>query len=231
MNIVETTNLYFSYNKNPLIKDISLQIKEGAIYGLLGRNGSGKSTLLKLLMNLLKPKSGDIKFFGVSNNNPLIFNKIGCLIENPALYGNLSVEEHLKMLNILFKRDKEEIHQTLEIVGMIDERAKKSSKLSMGQKQRLGIAMALFNQPEVLVLDEPINGLDPVGVIEIRELLLNLQSQGKTILLSSHIISEMEKLCSDIGIIEAGELKCQFSIANMPNKNLEEFYMDILRKK
>lgn len=230
MTIIETKNLSFSFGKKEILKNISLQIPEGAIYGLLGKNGAGKSTTLKLLLNLLPSPKGTISLLGNSDYDHNIFYRIGNLIETPALYGYMSVEEHLKMLNILFKQESTRIDEVLEIVGLENEKKKKASKLSTGLKQRLGLAMAIFRNPDILILDEPINGLDPLGIIDVRNLLLKLQGQGKTILLSSHIIAEMEKICTHVGIIENGELKFQGTISQIGDQSLESFYIDIIKK-
>lgn len=231
MNVIETSELSHFYGKQQVLNKLDLKIPENSIYGLLGRNGAGKSTTLKLLLGLLRLQEGRICYWGSTEYDHTLFYRIGNMIETPALYNFLTVEEHLKMLDILFEKGTGRIDEVLELVGLSGERRKKASRLSTGLKQRLAIALALFREPDILILDEPINGLDPLGIIDIRELLLKLQQQGKTILLSSHIIPEMEKLCTHIGIIENGELKFQGDLANIPESGLEDFFISIIKTK
>lgn len=231
MNVIETSELSYSYGKQQVLNKLDLKIPENSIYGLLGHNGAGKSTTLKLLLGLLRLQEGSIRYWGSAEYNHTLFFRIGNMIEIPALYNFLTVEEHLKMQDILFEKGTGRIDEVLELVGLSGERRKKANRLSTGLKQRLAIALALFRDPDILILDEPINGLDPVGIIDVRELLLKLQQQGKTILLSSHIIPEMEKLCTHIGIIENGELKYQGDLAGISGKSLEDFYISIIKTK
>ena len=231
MNVIETDKLNFSYGKQQVLNKLELKVPENSVYGLLGRNGAGKSTTLKLLLGLLRSKEGSIRYWGSAKYDHTLFYRIGNMIETPALYNYLTVEEHLRMLDILFEKGNGRIAEVLELVGLSDKKRKKAARLSTGLKQRLAIALALFRDPDILILDEPINGLDPVGIIDVRELLLKLQQQGKTILLSSHIIPEMEKLCTHIGIIEQGELKYQGALADIPGESLEDFYISIIKTK
>lgn len=228
MNIIETTDLNFSYGKQQVIKGLSIKVEQGAIYGLLGRNGNGKSTLMKLLLGLLPSKKGAIKYFGQPKFDYKIFYEIGCLIESPALYDFMTVKEHITMLNLLFKKGHDKIEQTIRTVGLYDEKDKIARKLSTGQRQRLGIALAIFRDPQILILDEPLNGLDSIGIIDIRNLLLKLNKEGTTIILSSHIISEIEKLCTHIGIIEQGRLLFEGQVELIPDSGLENFYLQII---
>lgn len=230
MNVIETKGLTFSYGKHQILRNLNLQVPQGSIYGLLGRNGAGKSTTLKLLLGLLPCEKKQILFWGEDKYDPTIFFRIGNMIESPAVYNFMTVEEHLKMFDILFKKGAERIDEILSMTGLSGEKNKKASKLSTGLRQRLAIAIALFRDPDLLILDEPINGLDPLGIIDVRELLLKLQREGKTILLSSHIISEMEKLCTHVGIIEEGELKYQGSAGDPGVNKLEDFYISILQQ-
>lgn len=231
MNIIETDKLSFSYGKQQVLNKIDLKIPENSIYGLLGRNGAGKSTTLKLLLGLLRSPKGSIRYWGSATYDHTLFYRIGNMIETPALYNFLTVKEHLEMLDILFNKGDDRIDEVLELVGLPNEKRKKAGRLSSGLKQRLAIALALFRDPDILILDEPINGLDPVGIIDVRELLLKLQQQGKTILLSSHIIPEMEKLCTHVGIIENGELKYQGDLSDIPGDSLEDFYISLIKTK
>lgn len=231
MNIIETDKLSFSYGKQQVLNKIDLKIPENSIYGLLGRNGAGKSTTLKLLLGLLRSPKGSIRYWGSAEYDHTLFYRIGNMIETPALYDFLTVREHLEMLDILFNKGDDRIDEVLELVGLPNEKRKKAGRLSSGLKQRLAIALALFRDPDILILDEPINGLDPVGIIDVRELLLKLQQEGKTILLSSHIIPEMEKLCTHVGIIENGELKYQGDLSDIPGDSLEDFYISLIKIK
>ncbi|MEG0890908.1 MAG: ATP-binding cassette domain-containing protein [Bacteroidales bacterium] len=231
MNVIETDKLSFSYGKQQVLNKIDLKIPKNSIYGLLGRNGAGKSTILKLLLGLLRTKEGNIRYWGSAEYDHTLFYRIGNMIESPALYHFLTVEEHLKMLDILFKKGNSRVDEVLELVGLSGEKRKKAARLSTGLKQRLALALALFRDPDILILDEPINGLDPVGIIDVRELLLKLQQQEKTVLLSSHIISEVEKLCTHVGIIEQGELKYQGALTDVPGESLEDFYISLIKTK
>ncbi|MCI1778970.1 MAG: ATP-binding cassette domain-containing protein [Bacteroidales bacterium] len=232
MNTIETKNLHFSYGKKQILKGMDLVVPEGSVYGLLGRNGAGKSTSLKLLLGLLPHKHGEILYWGNADYGREIFYKIGNMIETPAVYGYLSVEEHLRMFDIIFKKGPDKINAILQTCGLTEEKNKKASKLSTGLRQRLAIAIALLRDPQILILDEPTNGLDPLGIVEMRELILNLnRKEGRTILLSSHIISEIEKICTHIGILEEGKLAFQDKITEIGEESLENFYMDILKRK
>lgn len=228
-NTIETNNLSFSYGKHIVLKNMSLIVPENSIYGLLGRNGAGKSTTFKLLLGLLPHGQNSIKYWGNASYGQEVFFRIGNMIESPALYNYMNVEEHLVMQEILFRKGESRIQDVLALVDLQNERKKKASSLSTGMKQRLAIAMALYRDPDLLMLDEPANGLDPIGIIEMRNLLLKLKQQGKTIVLSSHIIAEIEKVCSHIGILEEGELKFQGETEKIEAANLEEFYLQIVK--
>lgn len=190
------------------MNNINLNVPKGSIYGYLGRNGAGKSTTIKLLLGLLEDKNDNVFVQGKSlkQNITQIHAITGNLIESPCFYNKLTVFENLKYLDIIHKKGTGRIEEVLELVDLHEQKKKKASKLSMGMKQRLGIAMAIFHDPQVLVLDEPLNGLDPQGIFEMRKLFQNLNEQGKTIFLSSHILSELEKVATHIGIIEKGKM-------------------------
>lgn len=229
MNVIETHHLNFSYGKKQILNDLNLQIPQGSIYGLLGRNGAGKSTTLKILLGLLPYRKESVSYWGSTQYDQSRFFRIGNLIESPALYNYMTVEEHLKMYDILFQKGEERIREVLELTGLTQERKKKAGKLSTGLKQRLGLALAIFRNPDVLILDEPTNGLDLLGIMDVREMLLKLQQQGKTIVLSSHILPEIEKLCTHVGIIEYGTLQYQGEIGKIGAGSLEDFYHAILK--
>ncbi len=197
-----------------------MEVPKNSIFGFLGPNGAGKSTTIKLLLGLLHSSGPNIHLFGkdLKNNKYEILDKVGNLIEAPTVYKNLTALENLVYLNKIYRKESNRIEEVLNIIGLWEQRNKKAKHFSTGMKQRLGIGMAIFHNPELIILDEPVNGLDPAGVFEIRELLLRLQSDGKTIFISSHILSEIEKLCSHIGIIKKGTLLFQGEINSLISK-------------
>lgn len=208
--ILEITNLQKSYKKKRVLDIDSLDIQEGAIYGLIGKNGAGKSTLMKLILGLVKKDEGTIKVFGqkVTPTNQKEVNKnLGALIENPSFYDHLTGYENLEIICQLKGIKKEEIFKTLDLVGLENVGKKKAREYSLGMKQRLGIAMAFIGRPKLLILDEPINGLDPQGIEEMRNLFKDIVKNTSTsILVSSHILDEIEKISSHIGILKDGKL-------------------------
>lgn len=209
------------------VRNVSLQIERGSIYGLLGPNGAGKSTTLKMLVGLLRPTGGRIILDGRPWQRESL-SKIGSLIESPALYGNLTAEENLLVHTRLLKIPKTKITEVLETVNLKNTGKKRVSQFSMGMKQRLGIAAALLNDPELLLLDEPTNGLDPFGIQELRELIVSFSEKGMTVILSSHILSEVSQVADTIGIISGGKLLFQ----GMPDsdENLENFFTEVILK-
>ena len=208
--ILEIKNLKKSYNNKRILDIDSLEIEKGAIYGLIGKNGAGKSTLMKLILGLVKKDEGMIKVFGhkLNSKNKKKFNKdFGALIENPSFYDHLTGYENLEIVCRLKGIEKEEILKTLDLVGLNHVGKKKAREYSLGMKQRLGIAMALIGNPKLLILDEPINGLDPQGIEEMRNLFKDIVKNTPTsILISSHILDEIEKISSHIGILKDGQL-------------------------
>lgn len=208
--ILEIKNLKKSYNNKRILDIDSLEIEEGAIYGLIGKNEAGKSTLMKLILGLVKKDEGMIKVFGhkLNSKNQKNFNKdFGALIENPSFYDHLTGYENLEIVCRLKGIEKEEILKTLDLVGLNHVGKKKAREYSLGMKQRLGIAMALIGNPKLLILDEPINGLDPQGIEEMRNLFKDIVKNTPTsILISSHILDEIEKISSHIGILKDGQL-------------------------
>ncbi|MEZ0537891.1 lantibiotic protection ABC transporter ATP-binding protein [Caldicellulosiruptoraceae bacterium PP1] len=224
--IVETRGLKKYYGKQLAVNDVSLKIPKGSIYGLLGPNGAGKSTILKMLTGLLYPSSGEIIVFGELWQRKHL-ERIGTLIESPALYGNLTAVENLLVHTKLMGLPKERIYEVLEIVDLKDTGKKLAAQFSMGMKQRLGIAIALLGDPELLILDEPTNGLDPLGIQELRELIGSFPQKGITVILSSHILSEVSQLVDYIGIISDGVLKYQGKISY--DEDLEELFMKVVK--
>lgn len=208
--LLEINHLKKSYNHKPVLDIDHLVIEEGAIYGLIGKNGAGKTTLMKLILGLVKKDDGQIRIFGkeVNANQQKQFNQhLGALIESPSFYDHLTGYENLEIICQLKGIKKEEISKILDLVGLKHVDKKKARDYSLGMKQRLGIAMALIGQPRLLILDEPINGLDPQGIEEMRHLFRNIVKNTSTsILISSHILDEIEKIASHIGILKEGKL-------------------------
>ncbi|HEX8331542.1 MAG TPA: ABC transporter ATP-binding protein [Segetibacter sp.] len=218
-HIIKTTGLSYHYSKDvQTLFDINLQVERGSVYGFLGPNGSGKTTTLSLLLGLLNNQKGDIEIFGqhLHSNRTDILRKIGSLIETPSLYGHLTARENLEIYRRVYGASKERISEVLDIVGLNDTGKKTAKKFSLGMKQRLSIALALLPSPELLVLDEPSNGLDPSGIIELRQLIKNLnKAHGMTILISSHLLAEVEKMVSHVGIIYKGKMLFQGSLPEL----------------
>ena len=217
--IIKTTALSYNYAKQVrTLSDINLRVERGSIYGFLGPNGSGKTTTLSLLLGLLDNQQGSIEIFGQSlhSNRIAILKKIGSLIETPSLYGHLTAKENLEVYRVVYGASKAKIDEVLKTVGLGDTGKKTVKKFSLGMKQRLSIAIALLPDPELLILDEPSNGLDPAGIIELRELIKKLNKEhGMTILISSHLLGEVEKMVSHVGIIFKGKMLFQGSLSDL----------------
>lgn len=224
--ILETKNLTKTFGEQKAVDSISLKIKENSIYGLLGPNGAGKSTTLKMITGMIHKTSGEIFFEGHKWSRDDL-SDIGALIEMPALYENLSARENLKVRTLLLGLPDSRIDEVLEIVSLKDTGKKKSSQFSLGMKQRLGIAIALLNNPKLLILDEPTNGLDPLGIQELRDLIRSFPEKGITVILSSHILAEVEQTADHIGIINNGKLQYQNIINH--DDNLEELFMNVIK--
>ena len=219
MYAIETKDLSFNYKKKPLLESLDLKIPTGSIYGYLGKNGAGKSTTIKLLLGLLPALQNTIYHNGLELNSHKreILSMVGSLVESPAYYGNLTGYENLLYLKNIYGCNSQKIYDVLQKVNLIGDKDKMVKKYSSGMKQRLGIAMALLYDPNTLILDEPLNGLDPEGVYEIRELIIDLKKEGKTILLSSHILSEIQKTCTHVGILHDGRLCYQGTLVELMN--------------
>ena len=209
-NILKIENLSKSYDKNLVLKNINLEIEEGSIFGLIGPNGAGKSTLMKSILGLVKKDSGSISLYGkeINEKNQKETNKnLGSLIENPSFYDHLTAYDNLDLICDMKNIKKDNIDKVLKDVGLFTSKNKKARDFSLGMKQRLGIAIALIGNPKFLILDEPINGLDPYGIEEMRDLFKNIVKNSNTsILISSHILDEIEKISSHIGILKNGVL-------------------------
>ena len=219
--IIKTTNLTKIYGKQKSVDNLNINVNQGEIYGFIGRNGAGKTTTIRMLLGLIKPTSGKIEIFGEDffKNQKEILRRIGSIVEVPGFYENLTAKENLLInAKIIGVHKKNAIEEALEIVGLEHETKKLVGKYSLGMKQRLGIARALLHYPELLILDEPTNGLDPIGIKEMRKLIKSLAKERNiTILISSHILAEVEQLVDHMGIIHEGKL-------------LEETSLDALRK-
>jgi len=213
LTIIETQNLDFAFSKGDLVLEgLNLKVEQGSIYGFLGPNGSGKTTTIRLLLGLLPNSKDNIKLFGhnFKNDRINILSKTGSLIEQPSLYEHLSGFDNLEITRRIRNANKNSIDKALELVDLKTASGKKVKEYSLGMKQRLGLAIALLSEPELLILDEPVNGLDPNGIIEIRELLLKLNKEnGITIFLSSHLLSEIEKIVTHLGVLSKGKLVFQ----------------------
>ncbi len=206
-SVLQTHDLTKVYKHVAVVDHVSIHLDQGDIYGLIGRNGAGKTTLMRMIGGVARPTSGTYEFFGEKDNTKTI-TRIGCLIENPSLFPDMNVQDNMKFYNkLLGIPDNKNIDEILEMVDLASARKKKTKQLSLGMKQRLGIAIALIGYPDMLILDEPINGLDPTGIVEIRNLLLKLnQERGVTLMISSHILGELQRLATKYGIIEKGVL-------------------------
>jgi lantibiotic transport system ATP-binding protein len=216
--VISTDGLTFTFGAQKVVKSLSLQVPEGSIYGFLGPNGAGKTTTIKLLLNLLKTQEGSIFIFGqeLKSNRIKILSQIGSLIEQPAIYLHLSGKENLLNRALLLEISEKRVDEMLALVHLTDAANKKAGQYSLGMKQRLGIALALLSDPKLLILDEPTNGLDPNGIIEVRELLIRLvKEHNKTVFISSHLLSEVERMATHVGIINYGELLFQGSIKDL----------------
>lgn len=223
--ILETRDLTKAFGEQRAVNNINIQIPRAKVYGLLGPNGAGKSTLLKMICGMIRPTSGQIIF----NNHPwsrAALADIGALIENAPLYPNLTAYENCKARTLALGITKERIPEVLQTVGLADTGKKRAGQFSMGMKQRLGIALALLNSPQLLLLDEPTNGLDPIAIKELRTLIRGFAEQGVTVILSSHILSEVQHTADHIGIITSGHLAYQGEIS--PTMDLEQLFLQVV---
>jgi len=226
---LETHNLSHRFsNGQDVLRDINLAVEQGAIYGFLGPNGAGKTTTLRLILGLLKRQEGAISIFGKAfdKHRIEILRRVGSLIESPSVYGHLSAKENLAVFQKAYHCPPAHIPHVLDLVGLGDTGRKKASQFSLGMKQRLSIALALLPAPELLILDEPTNGLDPNGIIEMRELLKRLNREhGTTILVSSHLLAEIDKLVTHLGIIHQGELIFQGTLEALKRKQQQTLHI------
>jgi ABC-2 type transport system ATP-binding protein len=229
--VIKTTALTYYFNKQQkTLDDINLEVEKGSIYGFLGPNGAGKTTTLRLLLGLLKKQQGSIQIFGKEFDRHRMesLKKIGSLIEQPSLYGHLTASENLGIYRKIYGAPKESIDKVLQLVGLPGTGKKKAKQFSLGMKQRLSIAVALLHNPELLILDEPTNGLDPNGIIETRELIKKLNKEaGVTIIVSSHILAEIERMATHVGIIHKGKLLFQGTLGELQNMKSRQSFIQI----
>ncbi|HEY8422808.1 MAG TPA: ABC transporter ATP-binding protein [Thermoclostridium sp.] len=220
--IIETKGLTKKYGEQYAVKNVDIHVRKNTIYGLLGRNGAGKTTIMKMMLGITKPTAGEVRIFGkdIRKNEKEILPRIGNLIENPGFYPNLTGTENLKIFaELRGVPQKDAVEKALDLVSLPYKDKKLYVEYSLGMKQRLGIALAILHDPELLILDEPVNGLDPIGIAEMRKLLRQLcDKRGKTIVISSHILSEIQLISDDIGIIDNGVLLEELSISDLRNK-------------
>ena len=232
--ILETLNLSKKSGNSYRVKELSMQVPVGSVYGFLGPNGAGKSTTLKMILGLIHPDSGEIKVFNQklnSSNKLSILGQTGSLIENPGGYGHLTGLENMQIIQKLKGVKEDEIERSLKTVRLFEQRDKKLKNYSLGMKQRLGIAMALLGSPKLLILDEPTNGLDVITAKTVVDSLEELKEEGKTIVISSHIFSLIEKICDRAAIIIEGRLTACGSIEEIKGgKSLEDRFFDIYKE-
>ena len=212
--VLEINQLTKRFGSFTAVNDISFSVEKGNVYGLLGPNGSGKSTTLGMILNVINPTNGSWKWFGEEPNTNSL-KKIGAIIESPKFYPYLSAQKNLEIVAEIKGADYSKIDEKLELVGLLSRKKDKFQFYSLGMKQRLAIAGALLNDPEVLILDEPTNGLDPQGIIQIRELIIKIAQQGTTIILASHLLDEVEKVCSHVVVLNQGKMLYAGSVDQM----------------
>lgn len=221
--VLTTSNLSFSFYKGqPVLDNINITVPAGSIYGFLGPNGAGKTTTMRLLTGLLPQQGDHIQFFNqsLSTQLPNLFHRVGCLIETPSLYLHLSGLDNLRLVARMKDIDEKKAEPVLTTVGLQKAAHRKAGQYSLGMKQRLAIAIALLNDPQLLMLDEPVNGLDPNGMVEMRELMKELnREKGITIFISSHLLHEVEKMCTHIGIIHKGKIRFEGKISELSHAN------------
>jgi lantibiotic transport system ATP-binding protein len=235
---VQVRGLGYRFGRNePTLVDLDLTVPAGSIYGFLGPNGAGKTTTLRLILGLLRRQRGEIRVLGhtLDRHRTEVLSKVGSSIESPSIYGPLSARENLEVWRRIYDCDRTRIDQVLELVGLGTAGRKRADQFSLGMKQRLGIAVALLHEPELLILDEPANGLDPHGIIEIRRLLQGLNSRGTSILVSSHLLAEVEKLVTHLGIIDRGRIVFEGTPAELAARrpagapvDLEAAFLDLI---
>jgi lantibiotic transport system ATP-binding protein len=224
MNCLETSEIYHRFASQDVLSGVSMQVPTSSIYGFLGPNGAGKTTTLRLILGLLKKQRGTVSIFGkrFESERIAILRNVGSMIESPSLYDQLSAAENLRVLQLIHRCPESRIGEVLELVGLGDTGKKRAKQFSLGMRQRLGIAAALLHRPPLIILDEPTNGLDPHGIIEIRNLLIDLNRRdGCTILVSSHLLTEVDKVATHVGVLGKGKLLFQGTIDELRRQRQE----------
>lgn len=217
--ILSIKNLNKRYGKLQAVKNVSLEIQKGNVYGILGPNGSGKSTTLGIVLNVVNKTSGEYSWFNETMATHDALKKVGAIIERPNFYPYMTAKENLQLVCKIKGINYSKVQEKLEVVGLIDRQDSKFRTFSLGMKQRLAIASALLNDPEILILDEPTNGLDPQGIHQIRDIIRLIASQGTTILLASHLLDEVEKVCTHVLVLRKGEILYTGTVAGMSSSN------------
>ncbi len=228
--IIETKHLTKKFGSKRVVNHIDLQVKKGEIYGFLGPNGAGKTTTIRMLLGLARPTKGSIHIFGkdIKKEKLSILKKVGSLVEYPSYYGHLTAYENLEAVRILLDAPKSRIDEVLSIVRLTKDANRPVKGFSLGMKQRLGIATALLGNPELLILDEPTNGLDPSGIIEMRELIKSMPKEhGITIVISSHLLSEIDQMATQVGIISKGQMIFQDSISKLRERSTSKIKLTV----
>ncbi len=232
--ILTAESLWKSYKGFHALSGLNMHLPKGAIYGLVGRNGAGKTTLIRLICGLQAPTSGSYTIFGLDSASKEIHKarrRMGAVVETPSIYLDLSAEDNIKeQYRVLGVPSDEGVGELLELVGLADTGKKKARNFSLGMRQRLGIAIALAGDPDFLVLDEPVNGLDPQGIIEMRRLILKLnREKGITVLISSHILDELSRLATHYGFVDKGKMVREITAGELPaQEHLEDYFMDLV---
>ncbi|MGN1295318.1 MAG: ABC transporter ATP-binding protein [Bacilli bacterium] len=228
--VLEIKNVTKSYNKNIILNNISMTINKGDIYGFIGKNGAGKTTLIRMISGLIEIDKGEISLFGISNKNKSYITqrrKICSIVESPSIYPELSAMDNMKMQCLITDKDTSVIYELLKFVGLENTGSKKVKDFSLGMRQRLGIAMCLVNEPKLMLLDEPINGLDPEGIKQIRELLVKMNDEKEiTILISSHILSELSLFATRFGFIDHGSILKETTIEEIKKETTNRCYLE-----
>jgi ABC-2 type transport system ATP-binding protein len=230
--IIQTSGLTRQFKAFTAVNDLSLQVPQESVYGFLGPNGAGKTTTIRMLLGLIKPTAGDIHIFGakLSDQRSTILEQVGALVETPTLYPHLSARENLEVSRRLLNAKKKHIDRVLRIVRLLDAADRPVQQYSLGMRQRLGIAMAMLNEPRLLILDEPTNGLDPAGIHEIRDLIRQMPTDhGITVFLSSHLLSEMELTATHLGIVAHGKLLFEGTLAELQAQSENELILGVQR--
>jgi len=228
--VIQTTGLTRRYGRQTSVDNLNLQVRRGEVYGFLGPNGAGKTTTIRMLLGLTRPTAGTVSLFGenLSARRTALLRRIGSLVENPSCYEHLSGRDNLRVTATLLGVDDKRIDEVLEIVRLQHAAAKKVRDYSLGMKQRLGIASALLGRPELLILDEPTNGLDPSGIQEIRDLIVKMpQEHGITVLVSSHLLHEIDLMATSVGIINEGRLLFEGRIEDLRRRSSSRLVLEV----